>query len=104
MGSVAGCDGSEEFSASSVKKTPGGWGGYEEKEASNTSFKLQGKLSLVLQAEQLSNFSSVEALFKGKRISTCTDSKNENKRQTCSLELEAPNLQKKTARTQKKGR
>lgn len=42
---MVGCDGSEEFSASSVKKTPGGWGGYEEKEASNTSFKLQGKLS-----------------------------------------------------------
>lgn len=46
----------------------------------------------------------MEILFKGKIISMSTGSKNGNKRQTCSLELEAPNLQKKTARTQKKER
>lgn len=37
MGSMGVCDASEVFSASCVKKTPGGWGGYEENKASNTS-------------------------------------------------------------------
>lgn len=39
MGSMGVCDASKVFSASFVKKTPGGWGGYKENKANNTSFK-----------------------------------------------------------------
>lgn len=76
----------------------------KKRKQTTPALNSSGKLSLVLQAKKVLNFSSMEILFKGKRISVSSDSKTRKKRQTCSLELEAPNMQQKTARTQRKRR
>lgn len=76
----------------------------KKRKETTPALNSSGKLSLVLQAKKSFKFLKHGTLFKGKRISMSIGSKNGNKRQTCSLELVASNLQKKTARTQKKGR
>lgn len=74
------------------------------KKASNTRFKhFKETVSSFAGKKKVLNFSSMEISFKGKIILMSTGSKN-GKKETCSLELEAPNLQKKTAKTQKKER